>query len=188
MASDGNRTEIDMGWFSISSRRDPLLRALIANRRRRRAGLTPARSHSSLPAFLALVALAGLTVTARAAMVAGAFMGHNGSTIQEFSDGDRVEYRYSSVRIGLPAKQGDVLFRGTKHLSHKSPPIAYDLQGTAYTFKRGCPPAGYEVRGEQTSTRVILRGAAPRHAADSCAVIGYELNGGNATLVFDIAE
>jgi hypothetical protein len=161
---------------------------MIANRRLRRAGLTPARSHSSLPAFLALVALAELSVTARAAMVAGAFMGHNGSTIQEFSDRDKVEYRYSNVRTGLPAKPSDVLFRGTKHASHKSPHVAYDLQGTAYAFKRGCPPAGYEVRGEQTSTGVILRGAAPRHAADSCAVIGYDSNGANATLLFDIAE
>ena len=101
-----------MGWFSISSTlKGPLTTS--AHRKSPaspRWSDTPARSHSSLPAFLALVALAGLTVTARAAMVAGAFMGHNGLTIGEFSDGDRVEYRYSSVRIGLPAKQGDVLF------------------------------------------------------------------------------
>jgi hypothetical protein len=177
-----------MGWFSIGSRREPLRREIIANRRRRRAGPMLARPHSPLLFFIAFVALAGLTLAARAAMVAGAFMGHNGSTIQELTDNDKVEYRYSSVRAGLPAKQGDVLFRGTKQPSRNSPHVAYELQGTAYTFKRDCPPAGYEVRGEQTSTRVMLRGAAPRHAADSCAVIGYDSNGANATLVFDIAE
>jgi hypothetical protein len=156
--------------------------------RRRRADPAPTRLYSPGRSFLAFIALAALTVTARAAMDAGAFMGHNGSTIQEFTDGDRVEYRYSSVRVGLPAKQGAILFRGTKHLSRNSPHVAYDLQGTAYTFKRDCPPAGYEVRGEQTDTLVILHGAAPRHAAGSCAVIGYDSNGANATLVFGIAE
>ena len=155
---------------------------------RRHADPALSRWHSPCPSFLAFIALAALTVTARAGMVAGAFMGHNGSTIQEFTDGSRVEYRYASVRAGLPIRQSDILFRGTKHPSHKSSHVAYDLQGTAYTFKRGCPPAGYQVRGEQTSTHVVLHGAAPRHAADSCAIIGHDSNGANATLVFDIAE
>lgn len=154
----------------------------------RRAHPAPGRLSSPSRSFLAFIALAALTVTARAAMDAGAFMGHNGSTIQEFTDGDAVEFRYASVRAGVPARPGDILFRGEKHPSRNSPHVAYDLQGAAYTFKRGCPPAGYEVRGEQTDTRVILHGAAPRRAPDSCAVVGYDSNGANATLVFDIAE
>lgn len=70
-----------MGWFSIGSRRESLRRAISADHLPHRAGPTPARWHSLSPAFLAFVALVGLGVTAHAAMVGGAFMGHNGSTI-----------------------------------------------------------------------------------------------------------
>lgn len=124
-----------------------------------------------------------LSSGARAEMSGSMFMGHNGSTIQEFSEigNDRVEYRYSSVRPGLSAHEGDVLFRGTKSSRGV-------VKGTAYVFKRGCPPAGYEVTGRQTNDRVVLRGAAPVHAAGSCDVVRHDPNAASATLVFTIAE
>lgn len=148
----------------------------------------PARMHPyafapRLP--IALVVLLGASATARSEMIAGMFMSHHGSTIQEFTDGHRIEYRYSSIRPGVPAKEGDVLFRGTKHGEASGD---FELKGIAFTFKRGCPPAAYQVQGEQTSVRVILRGAAPRRAANSCAIVGYDPNSVNAKLVFDIAE
>jgi hypothetical protein len=132
-----------------------------------------------------LVVLLAAPATAHSEMIGGMFMSHHGSTIQEFTDGDRVEYRYSSVRSGVPAKEGDVLFRGTKRHQASG---AFELKGNAFTFRRGCPPAGYGVHGEQTSARVILRGAAPQRAKNSCAVVGYDSNSANAKLVFEIAE
>lgn len=134
---------------------------------------------------IAFVVLLAASATARSEMIAGMFMSHHGSTIQEFADGNRIEYRYSSVRPGVPAKEGDVLFRGTKRHEASGD---FELKGIAFTFKLGCPPAGYEVHGEQTSARIILRGAAPRRAANSCAIVGYDPNSVNAKLVFDIAE
>lgn len=124
-----------------------------------------------------------MTTSASAEMGGGMFMGHNGSTMQEFSElnSPKVEYRYSTVRPGMSAHDGDVLFRGTK--SDRG-----ELKGTAYVFKRGCPPAGYEVTGRQTNDRVVLRGAAPVHAATSCDIIRHDRNVGSATLVFTIAE
>ncbi len=134
---------------------------------------------------IALVVLLAASATARSEMIGGMFMSHHGSTIQEFTDGDRIEYRYSSVRSGVPAKEGDVLFRGTKR--HKTSGD-FELKGIAFTFRHGCPPAAYDVRGEQTNTRVILHGAAPQRAANSCAIVGYDPDSVNAKLVFDIAE
>lgn len=145
-----------------------------------------ARPHSFAPRLsIALVVLIAASATARGEMLAGMFMSHHGSTIQEFTDGDRIEYRYSSVRAGVPAKAGDVLFRGIKRHEASG---NFALKGSAFTFRHGCPPAGYEVQGEQTNDRVILRGAAPRRAANSCAILGYDPNSVNAKLVFDIAE
>lgn len=123
-------------------------------------------------------------------LAAGMFMGHNGSTIQEFTElnSNNVEYRYSSVRPGLAIQVGAVLFRGTKFQRGKREGLAYTLKGTAFMFKRGCPPAGYAVIGEQTNSRVVLKGAAPVHAKGSCDVTGYDQWNKNAALLFDIAE
>ena len=131
----------------------------------------------------AVTLAAFLSSGAHAEMSGGMFMGHNGSTIQEFGEigSDRIEYRYSSVRPGLSAREGDVLFRGTKSSRGA-------VKGTAYVFKRGCPPAGYAVVGWQTNERVVLRGAAPVHAAGSCAVARHDPNAASSTLTFTIAE
>jgi hypothetical protein len=144
------------------------------------------RLHSFAPCLsIGFAVLFAASAAARSEMIAAMFMSHNGSTIQEFTDGDRIEYRYSSVRAGVPAKAGDVLFRGTKHHEASGD---FGLRGTAFTFKHGCPPAGYEVHGEQTRARITLSGPAPRRATHSCAIVGYDPNSGNAKLVFDIAE
>ena len=140
--------------------------------------------------YLAAAVIVALPSSASAEMAGGMFMGHNGSTIQEFSElnSDKVEYRYSSVRAGIPIQEGAVLFRGTKAKRGQHRGIAYLLKGTAFVFKRGCPPAAYEVTGEQTNSRVLLKGAAPVHAKDSCKVVSHDAQHKNATLVFDIAE
>jgi uncharacterized protein len=108
-------------------------------------------------------------------------LGHNGSTVQMRTTGDnRVEMRYTSVRPGIPAREGALLFRGTTTANGR-------IRGTAYVFKRGCPPAGYEVSGEQTNSRIVLHGAAPVHG-DGCDIIGYDASSHNARLEFTIAE
>lgn len=128
---------------------------------------------------------------ANAEMAGGMFMQHNGSTIQEFSElnSNKVEYRYAGARSGVPIQEGAVLFRGTKMQRRKREGFAYNLQGTAFVFKKGCSSVGYDVIGEQTNTRVTLKGAAPiRAKGTSCEVAGYDQHDKNATLIFDIAE
>jgi uncharacterized protein len=109
-------------------------------------------------------------------------MSHNGSTMQMSTDGNNnVVIRYSSPRAGLPVREGTVLFEGTVDANG-------NMSGTAYTFRRGCDPAGYDVSGAQTNSRIVLRGAAPVRDADSCDIISYDSSDRNSRLVFDIAE
>jgi uncharacterized protein len=108
-------------------------------------------------------------------------LGHNGSTIEMVKKGSAVEMRYAGVRPGLSVPEGSVLFRGTVGDSGH-------MQGTAYTFKRGCPPADYKVTGQQTNNRIVLRGPAPVRDSQSCDVVGYDDAAPSSTLVFDIAE
>jgi uncharacterized protein len=108
-------------------------------------------------------------------------LGHNGSTIQMTKTGNVVEMRYSSVRSGLAAPVGALLFRGTVTSSGH-------IEGTAYTFKRGCPPAPYQVSGQQTNKQIVLLGRAPVHDKSSCDVVAYDPAAASASLVFDIAE
>jgi hypothetical protein len=108
--------------------------------------------------------------------------GHNGSTVEMLTrPNHQVEMRYAGVRQGLPVEEGAVLFRGT--ISDRG-----EINGTAYTFKRGCPPSGYEVSGWQMQSRIVLNGAAPVHAPGSCNIAGYDSQGGNARLEFTIGE
>ena len=108
-------------------------------------------------------------------------LGHNGSTIQMTKTGNVVEMRYTGVRSGLAAEVGALLFRGTVTSSGH-------IEGTAYTFKRGCPPAPYQVSGQQTNKQIVLLGRAPVHDRNSCEVVAYDPAAASASLVFDIAE
>jgi len=108
-------------------------------------------------------------------------LGHNGSTVRMTRTGNVVEIRYSDVRPGLAAEVGTLLFRGTATSSGH-------IEGTAYTFKRGCPPAGYPVSGQQTNKQIVLLGRAPVHGGNSCDVVAYDPAAASASLVFDIAE
>jgi len=115
-------------------------------------------------------------------MVGSTFMQHNGSGIQMLTGSHgRVEFRYTNVRAGLSAREGDVLFRGT--LSERG-----GVNGTAFVFKRGCPPAPYHVSGHQTNTRIVLKGEAPVHEPDSCSIARYDETVPSGTLEFIIAE
>ena len=108
-------------------------------------------------------------------------LGHNGSTIEMTRKNHLLTMKYVGVRPGLPVPEGSLLFSGTITDSDK-------IQGTAYTFKRGCPPAPYAVSGVQTNNKIVLRGPAPVRDPSGCAVIDYDASAQSATLQFDIAE
>jgi len=100
---------------------------------------------------------------------------HNGSQMLLQSDGDQRIISYLFPRPGISAQPGEVLFRGRNRASF--------YQGTAYTFRRGCEPAPYQVSGSINSpTRIVLNGASPRRSG--CQIIGYTNNSGNSRLVF----
>ena len=109
------------------------------------------------------------------------FLGHNGSTVEMTKRGHQITMRYSSVRPGLSAQEGSLLFRGIVSDNNS-------IQGTAYTFRRGCAPAGYAVTGRQTNRKIVLHGEAPVRDRSGCEIVGYDGNGPSATLEFDIAE
>jgi hypothetical protein len=88
---------------------------------------------------ITLVVLLAASATAHSKMIGGMFMSHHGSSIQEFTDGNRVEYRYSCVRSGVPAGEGDVLFRGTKRHEASG---AFELKGNRLYLQAGLPSGG----------------------------------------------
>ena len=102
---------------------------------------------------------------------------HNGSEMLWSSRGPDRVITYLDPRRGLSARPGDVLFEGRRDGNR--------LTGTAYAFRRGCPPAGYHVEGIiRSETNVTLRGAAPVRARGGCQVVGYDPRSSNATLRF----
>ncbi|MFL9502464.1 hypothetical protein ACJMQP_20580 [Rhodopseudomonas palustris] len=107
---------------------------------------------------------------------------HNDSQmlIREWKDGS-VEIAYDVPKQTLPVVQGTLLFRGTRSGSN--------YQGTAFTFRDGCAPAPYEVRGYRDVKRelVVLTGAAPRRGR-GCDIIGDSVRSNHARLVFDTRE
>jgi hypothetical protein len=106
---------------------------------------------------------------------------HNGSLMSlTRGDGDRVEIRYREPRKGLNIPPGTLLFSGTRGKDGA-------LVGTAFTFKPGCEPAAYAVRGNWESSWLLLSGAAPVRKSSSCEVVRYDSKSRNATLSF-VAE
>lgn len=105
---------------------------------------------------------------------------HNGSRMLWTSRGPERVVTYLEPRPGLGRAgigDGTVLFEGRR--------IGDRLSGTAYTFGRGCPPAGYHVEGRvRSETNVVLRGAAPVRQRHGCRVVGYDPRSSNATLRF----
>jgi hypothetical protein len=103
---------------------------------------------------------------------------HNGSimTLTRSNDGV-VAIQYHNPRAELSVTPGTVLFRGQTDKTGR-------LTGVAYTFKPGCDPAAYPVRGEKAGGVVVLTGAAPKRDRRSCAIIGYDSTSTNSRLVF----
>ncbi len=104
---------------------------------------------------------------------------HNGSTVAWFVDRGEIEATYAVPRPGLAEagiRAGDILFKGGLENGR--------IIGRAFAFKAGCPPAGYEVSGEQVGDRIVLKGYGPHRAASSCTVVSYTVDSPHSRLVF----
>jgi hypothetical protein len=108
-------------------------------------------------------------------------LGHNGSTILMKRKGNRLTMTYSGVRPGLSVPDGSTLFKGT--ITDEN-----EINGVAYTFKRGCSPAAYDVNGMQTDRTIELRGPAPVRDPSGCETVDFDASLPSARLHFDISE
>jgi hypothetical protein len=110
-------------------------------------------------------------------------MWHNGSLMEvSFYVAGEVQIRYLRPKVGLPPSlRGQLLFDG--HIER-----ARFLLGTAYTFKSGCAPTPYLVRGSiDRQAQIALVGEAPMRDRRSCAVLGFTAQSPNAWLSFSEA-
>lgn len=105
-------------------------------------------------------------------------MAHNGSVVLMTEEKGRVEIAYATPRAGLSVKEGTVLFAGS--LDSRG-----GYAGSAYTFKKDCPPAPYPVTGKVTDRGITLLGNAPRRDPKSCDIISGAANRSASQLVFE---
>jgi hypothetical protein len=105
-------------------------------------------------------------------------MAHNGSVVLMTEEKGRVEIKYATPRSGLSVKEGTVLFTGS--LNDRG-----EYTGTAYTFKKDCPPAPYLVTGKVTDRGIALMGNAPRRDPKSCDIVPGAANQSASQLVFE---
>lgn len=110
-----------------------------------------------------------------------AYMNHNGSIVAVSPAQGTI--RYERVRAGLRGSiaDGTLLFQG-KPWKPGGP-----FNGVAYTFRKGCEPASYDVIAhyEGLAEILTLRGDAPTRANEGCEVVGYSASSDNAVLTFD---
>lgn len=88
-----------------------------------------------------------------------------------------IDIQYDDPKVGANLR-GESVFRGRIE--------AGKVVGTAYIFKKDCPPAPYDVRGDFNAggDKLTLAGPAPVREASSCQVSGYSPASKNATLKF----
>ncbi|WP_157195798.1 hypothetical protein [Bradyrhizobium sp. YR681] len=104
---------------------------------------------------------------------------HNGSEIiATFNRGEMRMY-YEKPKPSLRQAgidQGTLLFQGTANDGH--------IKGTAFVFRKGCPPAPYEVEGRaQGDVGFELSGPGPKFGA-GCAVLGLSWTSPHSRLTF----
>jgi hypothetical protein len=127
--------------------------------------------------------LASLVLSA--AICGGAFAGeldiyeHNGSVINWFVVNGEATATYATPKASLLTsgiQEGTVVFKGFEEGSR--------ITGTAYTYRKGCAPAPYEVVGYFSGNNIVLSGPSPVRAKGGCDVLSYTLDSPNAKLVF----
>ena len=145
--------------------------------------LTLVRQATAAVAITAALTLPAVTARAQEAVFGrGVYWFHNDSAMTILRDSRSLQIRYADPRSGLGRhgiRRGTVLFRGQI--------TGRRIRGTAYTFKRGCQPASYNVSGRLVSegygvNTIVLNGAAP--VREGCEVVGYTRNSSNARLEF----
>lgn len=122
-----------------------------------------------------MVAFAYLGGTAQAAEL----FQHNGSLMIVDYDSGTISYEDVKPAIRKTVSQGAIVFSGRIERRKFA-------QGTAYTFRRGCPSAPYEVSGRYDAQLpgFVLFGAAPHRPKSGCEILSYEIDNPNARLVF----
>jgi hypothetical protein len=123
----------------------------------------------------------GAPATAAYAMAPTSTVTHNGSVMDVYDRGGRIEIRYADPRRGLAdigVTTGTLLINGGWVAPEK-------LEGTAYMFVSGCPALPYRVKGGvDRFGNILLSGPVP--VTDyACNIIGYSWNNHNAYLRFD---
>lgn len=111
---------------------------------------------------------------------------HNGSSMIMNEIGSDIFISYAEPRSAIRNQgvtMGTVLFRGRMVGGGQ-------LNGTAYTFRDGCEPAGYAVVGLYApgsgQPRLELYGAAPRREQGGCRIVSYSERSDSAILVFTL--
>lgn len=106
---------------------------------------------------------------------------HNGSVMALYRHDTTISIFYLEPRNTLfenGVKRGSLLFSGAY--------VGDTVEGTAYSFKKGCEPAPYDVNGADGGSVIRLFGAAPVRPNRSCAVNGYNSSTQNAMLIFTL--
>lgn len=102
---------------------------------------------------------------------------HNGSTVYVDHINGTISYAVPKRSlVGIVAEHA-VLFRGK--IVHQG-----TVDGTAYAFKKGCPPAPYHVTGhfDGAADNFVLKGEAP--VWHGCAAVRYSATSPNGKLTF----
>jgi hypothetical protein len=109
---------------------------------------------------------------------------HNGSMMYVNKGTGIIRYSTPKDSIAKTVQEGTILFRG----EFKNAPgldSRGTVAGTAYVFKKGCEPAPYPVSGTYDAWSVTMKGAAPRRAKDSCAILETTKNSPHSVLKFE---
>lgn len=114
---------------------------------------------------------------------------HNGSIVIVDPAKGVIVYDRPKKSIAGTIKRGTVLFRGAPWDMQNIENVM--INGTAHTFKKGCNPTNYPVRGLYHTTygmsQFTLEGAAPIRSKTGCEITGHSVSNGNSKLVFNIA-
>lgn len=106
---------------------------------------------------------------------------HNGSTVFFDVSNRRIVYTEPKPAIAGTIRPGQVMYVGDLPGE-----FGRKVEGVAFTFRKGCPPAPYRVKGEHLDGwHWRMAGAAPVRAPTGCAVVGYDAKSPNAVLLFE---
>jgi len=108
---------------------------------------------------------------------------HNGSLMEVYDRGGRMEIRYAEPRPGLAnigVTPGTLLVKGAWVVPEK-------FEGTAYIFTTGCPALPYRVKGGVDRFGNILFSGPVPVTDYACNIVGYDWKNHNAYLRFDQA-